>query len=69
MIQKFETTEQFDILLGRGGKEIPSSSVKNVATAVVEASSQSLDGGVRVSVASCVLNMSYSALQQILPKI
>ncbi|GBO39959.1 hypothetical protein AVEN_107801-1 [Araneus ventricosus] len=44
MIQKFETTGQLGIVPGRGRKQIPSSSVEDVAPAVVEASSQSPHG-------------------------
>ncbi|GBN70932.1 hypothetical protein AVEN_197089-1 [Araneus ventricosus] len=57
MIQKFETTGQFGILPGRGRKQIPSPSIENVATAVVEASSQSSHGSVRVSLVSRVFYM------------
>ena len=54
MMQKFETTGQLGILPGRGRKQIQSSRVENVATAVVEASSsQSLHVGVSVTVVSC----------------
>ncbi|GBL72540.1 hypothetical protein AVEN_127816-1 [Araneus ventricosus] len=66
MIQKFETTGQLGILLGRLRKEIPSSSVEDVATAVVEASSQSPHGSVSVPVVSRVLDMSYSNVRKIL---
>ncbi|GBN02983.1 hypothetical protein AVEN_255938-1 [Araneus ventricosus] len=52
MIQKFETTGQLEILPGRGRKKIPSSNVEDVATAVVEVSSQSLYGCVSVPVVS-----------------
>ncbi|GBM13120.1 hypothetical protein AVEN_64337-1 [Araneus ventricosus] len=41
IIQKFETTGQLGIFPDRGKKQIPSCSVEYVATAVVEASSQS----------------------------
>ncbi|GBM40410.1 hypothetical protein AVEN_201409-1 [Araneus ventricosus] len=44
MIQKFETNGQLAILPGRGRKQIPSSSVEDMATAVFEASSQSSHG-------------------------
>ncbi|GBO28552.1 hypothetical protein AVEN_210917-1 [Araneus ventricosus] len=40
MIQKFETTGQLGIVPRRGRKQIPSSSVEDVAPAVVEASRQ-----------------------------
>ncbi|GFT08414.1 uncharacterized protein TNCV_2751411 [Trichonephila clavipes] len=43
MIQKFEATGQLGILPCRGLKHITSSIIKNVATAVVEANSQSPD--------------------------
>ncbi|GBL73710.1 hypothetical protein AVEN_230699-1 [Araneus ventricosus] len=69
MIQKFETTGQLAILPGRGRKQIPSSSVEDVATAVVEASSQSPHGSVSVPVISRVLDMSYSTVQKILRRI
>ncbi|GFV55818.1 DUF4817 domain-containing protein [Trichonephila clavipes] len=64
MIQKFETTGQFGILPGRRRKHIPSSSTENVATAVVEASSQSLDDSMSVPVVSRVLDMSYSTVRK-----
>ncbi|GBM56328.1 hypothetical protein AVEN_60310-1 [Araneus ventricosus] len=56
MIQKFETARQLGILPGRGRKQIPSSSVEDVATAVVEACGQSPhasdgDSGVRTTFA------------------
>ncbi|GFY72799.1 uncharacterized protein TNIN_346921 [Trichonephila inaurata madagascariensis] len=59
MIQEFETTGQLGILPGRERRHIPSSSIENVATAVVEASSQSPDGRVNVSFVSCILDMPY----------
>ncbi|GBM38772.1 hypothetical protein AVEN_210510-1 [Araneus ventricosus] len=40
MLQKFQTTSQLAILLDRGQKQIPSSSIEVVVTAVVEANSQ-----------------------------
>ncbi|GBM43349.1 hypothetical protein AVEN_166094-1 [Araneus ventricosus] len=43
-VQEFETTGQLGILPGRGRKQIPSSSVEDVGTAVVEASNQSPHG-------------------------
>ena len=57
MIQKFEATKQLRILHGRGRKRIPSSSVENVATAVVEGSSQSPRGNMSVPVVSRILDM------------
>ncbi|GBM60515.1 hypothetical protein AVEN_260001-1 [Araneus ventricosus] len=65
MIQKFETTGQLGILPGRGRKQIPSSSVEDVATAVVEANSQSPHGSVSMPVVSRVLDMLYSTIQKI----
>ncbi|GBM57910.1 hypothetical protein AVEN_237791-1 [Araneus ventricosus] len=65
MIQKFETTGQLGIFSGRGRKQIPSSSVEDVATAVVEASSLSPHGSVSVPVASRVLDMPYSTVRNI----
>ena len=55
MIQKFEATGQLGILPGSGRKRITSSSVENVATAVVEACSQSPHGNVGVPVVSVYL--------------
>ncbi|GFV66311.1 uncharacterized protein TNCV_2737251 [Trichonephila clavipes] len=43
MIRKFETIGK-DILLGRGRKPIPSSSIENMAAMIVETSSHSPDG-------------------------
>ncbi|GBM85277.1 hypothetical protein AVEN_84104-1 [Araneus ventricosus] len=63
MIQKFETTGQLGILPGRGRKRSPSSSVEEMATAVVEASSQSPHGSVSVPVVSRVLDMLHSAVR------
>ncbi|GBM70864.1 hypothetical protein AVEN_76819-1 [Araneus ventricosus] len=56
MIQKFETTGQLGILPGRGRKQIPSPSVEDMATAVVEASSQSLHGSVSVPIVRLVFD-------------
>ncbi|GBN98134.1 hypothetical protein AVEN_194341-1 [Araneus ventricosus] len=50
MIQNFERTGQLGILPGRGRKQIPSSSFEDVATALVEASSQPPHGSVIVPV-------------------
>ncbi|GBL99027.1 hypothetical protein AVEN_227535-1 [Araneus ventricosus] len=69
MIQKFETTVQLGILPGRGRKQIPSSSVEDVATVVIETSSQSPHGSVSVPVVSRVLDMSYSTVGKILRRI
>ncbi|GBM35927.1 hypothetical protein AVEN_244991-1 [Araneus ventricosus] len=69
VIQKFETTGQLGILPGRGRKQIPSSSVEDVATVVVEASSQSPHGSVGVPVISRILDMSYSTVRKILQRI
>ncbi|GBM11606.1 hypothetical protein AVEN_180153-1 [Araneus ventricosus] len=49
MKQKFKTTGQLGILPGRGRKQIPSTSVEDVAIAVVETSSQSPHGSDRDS--------------------
>ena len=62
MIQKFEATGQFDIPSGRGKKQILSSSVENVATAVIEASRQSMHGNMSVLVVFHVLDMPYSMI-------
>ncbi|GFX36185.1 uncharacterized protein TNCV_2065261 [Trichonephila clavipes] len=48
MIQEFETTGQLGLLLGREQKHITSSSIENVATAVVEACNQFPGGRVNV---------------------
>ncbi|GBM10613.1 hypothetical protein AVEN_21932-1 [Araneus ventricosus] len=69
MIPKFETTGQLDFLPSRGRKQIPSSSIENVATEVVEASSQSPHGSVSVPVVSRVLDMPYSTARKILRRI
>ncbi|GBL84602.1 hypothetical protein AVEN_191068-1 [Araneus ventricosus] len=66
MIQKFETTEQLGILPGRGRKQIPSSSVEDVNTEVVEAISQSPHGSVSVPFVSRVLDMPYSTVRKLL---
>ncbi|GBM40265.1 hypothetical protein AVEN_238044-1 [Araneus ventricosus] len=66
MIQKFETNGQLAILPGRGRKQIPSSSVEDMATAVFEASSQSSHGSVSVPVVYRVLDMPYSTVRKIL---
>ncbi|GFW97930.1 DUF4817 domain-containing protein [Trichonephila clavipes] len=58
MIHTFETTGQLGILPGRRRKHIPSSSIKNRATAVDEANSQSPDGSVSLPVVSRVLSYS-----------
>ncbi|GBN31554.1 hypothetical protein AVEN_252175-1 [Araneus ventricosus] len=54
---------------GRGWKQIPSSSVEDVATAVVEASSQSPHGTVSVPVVSRVFYMPYSTVRKLLRRI
>ncbi|GBO27038.1 hypothetical protein AVEN_18025-1 [Araneus ventricosus] len=54
---------------GRGRKQIRSSSVEDVATAVVQASSQSPHGSVSVPVVSRVLDMPYSNVRKILRRI
>ncbi|GBN17718.1 hypothetical protein AVEN_221250-1 [Araneus ventricosus] len=54
---------------GRGRKQIQSSSVEDVATAVVEARSQSPHGSVSVPIVSRVLDMSYSTVRKILRRI
>ncbi|GBN07598.1 hypothetical protein AVEN_260997-1 [Araneus ventricosus] len=69
MIQKFETTGRLDILPGRGRKQIPSSSVEDLAIAVVDSSSQSPHGSVSVPVVSRVLDMPYSTVQKVLLRI
>ncbi|GFY48238.1 hypothetical protein TNIN_163441 [Trichonephila inaurata madagascariensis] len=46
MIRKFETIGKLDILLGKGRKPIPSSSIENMATKIVETRSHSPDGSV-----------------------
>ncbi|GBO24951.1 hypothetical protein AVEN_195266-1 [Araneus ventricosus] len=69
MIQKFETTGRLDILPGRGRKQIPSSSVEDLAIAVVDSSSQSPHGSVNVPVVSRVLDMPYSTVQKVLLRI
>ncbi|GBO43161.1 hypothetical protein AVEN_181881-1 [Araneus ventricosus] len=69
MIQKFETTGQLSIFLGRVRKQILSSSLENVDTAVVEASSQSVHGSVSVPIVSRVLDMPYSTVGKILRRI
>ncbi|GBO01184.1 hypothetical protein AVEN_234090-1 [Araneus ventricosus] len=66
IIQEFETTRQLGILPGRGRKQISSS---RVATAVVEAISQSPHGSMIVSVVSCVLDMPHSTVRKILRRI
>ncbi|GBM30876.1 hypothetical protein AVEN_85055-1 [Araneus ventricosus] len=69
MIQKFKITGQFGILPGRGRMQIPSSSVEDVATAVIEASSQSSHGSVNVPVVSRAFYMTYSTVPKILWRI
>ncbi|GBN35733.1 hypothetical protein AVEN_251779-1 [Araneus ventricosus] len=69
MIQKFETTGQLGILPGRGRKQIPSSSVEDVNTAVVEARSQSPHGSASAPVVSRVLDIPYSTVRKILRQI
>ncbi|GBN13339.1 hypothetical protein AVEN_136095-1 [Araneus ventricosus] len=64
MIQKFETTGDLGIFPGRRRKQIPSSSVEDVATAVVEASSQSPHDSVSVPVVSRVLDMPYCTVRK-----
>ncbi|GBM63188.1 hypothetical protein AVEN_185563-1 [Araneus ventricosus] len=66
MTQKFETTGQLGILPGRRRKQFPSSSVEEMATVVVEASSESPHGSVSVPVDSGVLDMPYSTVRKIL---
>ena len=53
------------ILSGRGRNQIPSSSIENVITAVVEASSQSPHGNISVPVVFRVLGMLYSMVWKI----
>ncbi|GBL72627.1 hypothetical protein AVEN_127885-1 [Araneus ventricosus] len=69
MTQKFETTGELGILPGRGRKQIPSSSVQDMATAVVEANSLSPHGSVSVSVVCRVSDMPYSTLRKFLRRI
>ncbi|GBL77712.1 hypothetical protein AVEN_152931-1 [Araneus ventricosus] len=57
MIQKFETIGQLGIFPGRRRKQILTSSVEDVAIAVVEANSQSPHGNVSVPDVSRVLDM------------
>ena len=63
MIQKFETAGILGILLDKGRKKIPSSSVDNVVTTVIEASCHSLHGSVNVSDVSRILDMPYPTVQ------
>ena len=69
MIQKFEEIGQLGILSGRGRKRIQSSSIENVATVFVEASSQLPHGNVSVPVVSRVLDVSYSMVRKIFRRI
>ena len=66
MIPKFETTRKLDIPIGRGLKKIVFFSIEKVATAIVEASSHSLDGYVSMSDVSRVLDMLHSIVQKVL---
>ena len=62
MMQILETSGKLDILPGRGRKKILFSSVKNMATAVIEGSSYSLHGSVSVSNVFCALDMAYTTV-------
>ncbi|GFU79407.1 DUF4817 domain-containing protein [Trichonephila clavipes] len=64
MIQKLETTGQLCFLPCRERNQISSSSIENVATAVVEASSQPPDGSVSVPIVSRILDMPYSTVRK-----
>ncbi|GBN37135.1 hypothetical protein AVEN_132367-1 [Araneus ventricosus] len=57
------------ILPCRGRKQIPSSSIEDMATPLIEASSQSTHESVSVTVVSRVLDMKYFTVRKILRRI
>ena len=67
--KKLEITGKMAFLHIDGERKIPSSSVENISTAVVEASSHSLHGCVSASDVSYVLDMPYSTVQKVLQRI
>lgn len=69
MMKKFETTGQLGILPGRGRKPVSSASVEDVATAVVEATSQDPHGVVSVPAISRAVDMPYSTVWQVMRRI
>ena len=64
--RQFEITWKLGILPNRGRKKILFSNVKNVATVVLEASSNSLCNNINVSDISHSLDVSYFTLQKVL---
>lgn len=69
MMVKFERTGQLGVLPGRGRKRVNSAVVEDVATAVVEGSSESLHGSVSVPTISRTLDMPYSTVRHIMRRI
>ncbi|GFU93744.1 DUF4817 domain-containing protein [Trichonephila clavipes] len=63
MKAKFEKTGQLGILLGRRRKRVNTTVVEDIATAVVEARSESLHGTASVPTISRTLDMPYSTVQ------
>ncbi|GFX50178.1 DUF4817 domain-containing protein [Trichonephila clavipes] len=65
MMVKFEKTGQLGVIPGGGRKRVNTTVVENIATAVMEASSESLSlhGTVSVPKVSRTLNMSYSTVR------
>ena len=62
MMGKFERTGQLGVLPGRGRKRVNTVVVEDIATAVVEASRESLHGTVSVPTISRTLDMPYSTV-------
>ncbi|GFT14904.1 uncharacterized protein TNCV_3483531 [Trichonephila clavipes] len=68
MMLKFEKSGQLDVLPGKGRKRVNTAVAENFATAVVEASNESLHGTVRIPIISRTLNMLYSTVRHIMCK-
>ncbi|GFX13328.1 uncharacterized protein TNCV_2907511 [Trichonephila clavipes] len=69
MMVKFEKTGQLGVLPGRGRKRINTYVIEDIATTVVEASSESLHATVSVPTISRTLDMPYSTVRHIMLKI
>ena len=65
----FKRTGQLGVLSGRRKKRVRTSIVEHVATAVVEASSESLHGTVSVPTISHTLDVPYSTIRQIMCRV
>ena len=69
MMAKFERTGQLGVLPGRRKKRFRTTIVKDVATSVVEVSSESHHGTVSVQVITRTLDMPYSTARHIMHRV